>query len=83
MLETIKGIYESFVGGNIEQAQKYQYEADRIIEALLNYKTIPATKVVMEKMGFAVGNASFPMKRYADEEKNRIVNEIRQAGLKI
>ncbi len=83
MLETIKGVYESFARGSIEDAQAYQDKADRIIAALLNYKTLPATKVVMEKMGFAVGDAAFPMKRYTDEEKNRIISEIRQAGLDI
>lgn len=83
MLDTIKGIYDSFVNGNIKQAQECQNKADRIIAALLNYKTIPATKVVMEKMGFDVGYPAFPMKRYSDTEKNKIISEIRQAGLDI
>jgi hypothetical protein len=45
--------------------------------------TIPATKVVLEAMGFAVGNAAFPMKRYTAEQKAEIVARLRAAGLEI
>jgi N-acetylneuraminate lyase len=83
MLDFIKSIYTSFKSGDIEGAQAMQTKVNRIISVLLDHKIIPASKVVLEKMGFAVGNASFPMKRYTDEEKARIIEEFRLAGLPV
>ena len=83
MIDTIRDIYDNFKADKIEKAQEAQIKADRIIEALLKYKGIPATKVILEEMGFAVGNSAFPMKRYSVEEKKRIVAEMRNSGLNI
>ncbi len=83
MLEIIKSVYRNFKEGNIAKAQLEQTRADRIIEALLRYVTIPATKVVLEKMGFAVGNAAFPMKRYTEEQKEAIFHAVVEAGLPV
>lgn len=55
--------------------------AARIVSELKKHKIIPATKVILEKMGFAVGNATFPMTRYSKEEKNIILDGMRKAGL--
>ena len=81
MLDIIKSIYVNFKNGDIVAAQEYQRRADRIISELLKYKVIPATKVVLEGQGFAVGNATFPMKRYTDAEKLDIIEKIKNAGL--
>lgn len=82
-LPIIKGVYNSFVSGDMQKAHEYQQKADRIIYALLKNKTIPATKAVLEKMGFAVGNAAFPMKRYTDEQKAQIFEDVCKAGLEV
>ena len=78
----IHRVYQNFVEGNIAEAQKAQFEADRMIAALLKYHTLPATKVVLEKMGYAVGNPSFPMKRYTEQQKEQIYADLLAAGLK-
>ena len=83
MFDIIRGIYDNFVKGDLETAREYQTRAIRIISVLLNYKIIPAAKAVLEAQGYAVGNATFPMKRYSDEEKATIVEQMREAGLKI
>lgn len=83
MLQTIKAVYDNFKSGNIARAQEEQIKADRIIEALLRYSGIPATKVVLEKMGFAVGNSVFPMRKYSESEKDVIISEMIKAGLEI
>lgn len=82
-LGIIKSIYENFKAGNIAEAQKMQTLADRIIHAIIRHRTIPVTKVILEAMGFAVGNATFPMTRYTPEEKAALVAEVRAAGLDI
>ena len=81
MLELIRSIYHNFKQNNMEAARKAQIQANRIISALSAYKLIPATKVILEAMGFMVGNAAFPMKRYSVQEKQRLLSEMKQAGL--
>ena len=83
MFDTIKNIYDAFIRNDMKTALEYQKRADRLIDAIHKYKTIPATKVLLEKMGFAVGNATFPMKRYSEEEKARIVADMKKAGLEL
>lgn len=69
MLDVIRGIYDSFVAHDIENAQREQARANQVISTLLNYRLIPAVKAVLEDMGFAVGNATFPMKQYREDQK--------------
>ena len=83
MFDIIRGIYDNFMKGDLVAAREYQTRAIRIISVLLNYKIIPAAKVVLEAQGYAVGNATYPMKRYSDEEKAIIVAQMKEAGLKI
>ncbi len=83
MFDIIRGIYDNFMKGDLVAARVYQTRAIRIISVLLNYKIIPAAKVVLEAQGYAVGNATFPMKRYSDEEKATIIAQMKAAGLKI
>lgn len=80
MLPTIKRVYRAFMRGDIPAAQAAQTEADKIIKALLVDPVIPATKAVLEKMGFAVGNSVFPMRRFTEEEKEAIAARLRDAG---
>ncbi len=83
MFDKYLGIYESFKRGDIKKAQELQSSADKIIACLRRYVTIPATKVLVEAMGFEVGNATFPMKRYTDAEKQEIVAYFKSAGWEI
>ena len=79
MLDVIRGIYDSFVAHDIENAQREQARANQVISSLLNYPIIPAVKAILEDMGFAVGNATFPMTQYNEEQKKTIITEIREA----
>lgn len=79
-LETIKAVYNSFKNGNAAEALKYQTLADRLITVICKYKAIPATKVLLEAMGFEVGYPTFPMTKYTSEEKAKIIEEAKAAG---
>ena len=84
MFEKYQSIYDNFVSGNIPEAQRVQTEASMIISALQKYgNIIPTTKVLMEELGFAVGNATFPMTQYTDEQRANVLAAARNAGLKI
>lgn len=83
MLPTIKRIYDNFISGNMAEAQKAQTDADKIIRVLLKYMVIPGCKVILERQGYSVGNCTFPMKRYTEEQKAKMIDEFIQAGLKL
>ena len=83
MVDKYLKIYDCFKRGDIKSAQAVQTEANKIIAKLRRYKTIPATKVLVEAMGFEVGNATFPMKRYTDEQKAALVADFKSAGWEI
>lgn len=81
MLPMYKAIYQNFQKGDFTKAYKIQQEAAEIVSVLTRYNSIPATKAVLECMGYMVGNAAFPMKQYSQEQKEQIYAEMKQAGL--
>ena len=72
MLPLYKKIYELYNKGDMKEALEFQKKADKVVGVLIKYGVIQATKAVLEMMGFEVGNATFPMKRYTDEEKAQV-----------
>ena len=83
MFDLVRGVYDNFVKGDIKKAQEFQNKVVHMITVLRNYKTIPATKVLVEAMGFDVGDATYPMRHYTPEEKKELVNAFVNAGLKL
>ena len=81
MLDLVRGVYDCFMEGNLDAAREYQLKMTEIISALKQDSIIPATKAVLEEMGYRVGNASFPMKRYSDAERKMMIDRLKAAGL--
>ena len=82
LMPYIRRIYDNFKAGNVAEARIAQTEADKLISVIIKNMTIPATKAVLEKMGYEVGNASFPMKKYTDEQKTAIYEDFLKAGFR-
>ncbi|MBE6593372.1 MAG: hypothetical protein E7642_05200 [Ruminococcaceae bacterium] len=80
LMDYIRPIYDHFVAGELDKAREAQYIANRIITVMMGTKIIPAVKVVLEDMGFEVGNATFPMKRYTKEQADEIIAAVKKAG---
>jgi N-acetylneuraminate lyase len=80
IFDKIKAIYDNFKAGNIDKARDAQYDANRVISVLIGTKIIPAVKFILEDMGYNVGNATFPMKRYTKEQADEIINAVKKAG---
>jgi N-acetylneuraminate lyase len=80
MLPLYKKIYELYQAGDMKGALEVQKKADKVVGVLIKYQGIQATKVVLEAMGFEVGNATFPMKAYTPEQKKQIFEEVLAAG---
>ena len=83
MFDIIKAVYDNFKTGNVEKARTMQNKADRIIAELKKYRAIPGTKAILEEMGFEVGNAAFPMKKYSEETKKELFRAVKNAGLEV
>lgn len=83
LLPTYKAIYEAFAKGNMKEAQKQQMLATRIVNVLLKWQVIPSTKLIMRHLGFDVGEATYPMRRYNGKESVSLLEEMRCAGLRI
>lgn len=81
IIDKIRAVYDNFRAGDINKAREAQYDANRVISILIGTKIIPAVKFILEDMGFEVGNATFPMKRYTEEQKAEIINAVKNAGL--
>lgn len=76
-------VYKAFRTGNMEKAREYQNKITSIIGALRSVKscpTIPATKALLEEMGFAAGDAAFPQKKLSPEKKRELVETLTRAG---
>ena len=80
MLPLIRGVYDNFVKNDIEAAQEYQMRVARVISAMRGFPTIPATKAMVEEMGYEVGNAVFPMKRLQENEKVALIQKMKDNG---
>lgn len=80
MLPLFRGVYDSFKAGDMARAKKYQDKVTEIIAALRSFTTIPCAKALLEEVGFDMGNATFPMKRYDAEQKKALVKAMRAGG---
>lgn len=76
-LPNVKGVYEAFVRGDMKAAMEYQRKVTEAVAAFNGAPIIPAVKALLEQLGYAVGNAAFPMKRYTDEEKKDIYARLK------
>ena len=80
MLPLVRSVYDNFKSHNMEQAQQSQRKIAHIISSMRSYHTIAATRAMVEAKGYAVGNASFPLKRYDENQKKQIVADLTKAG---
>lgn len=83
LMNYFRKIYDSYTAGDLTSAQEYQRQINRILMARPAYPTIPLTKAILERMGFPVGNATFPMYRLTESEKQHAAECLRKAGLEL
>ena len=80
MLPYIRGVYDNFRAGNMEKANEYQCKVAHIIMAMRAYPTLPATKALVDAMGYDVGDCAFPLKSLTKEQKADLINTMKCAG---
>jgi dihydrodipicolinate synthase/N-acetylneuraminate lyase len=79
-LPIIKAIYNAFKENRPDEARELQMKADKIIGALISRNTIMATKLLMDRMGYDVYHAVFPMQKFSPEVEELQLKELRDAG---
>ena len=69
-------LYEAFQAGDIKEAQRLQFAANKVITILLKHNCVPAIKALLNRRGFDAGNCLYPMKRLSDEETDAMCREL-------
>ena len=81
LLPRFKQLYGCFLAGQTDKALALQQECNRVIVELCSEPLIPALKAALRAQGFAVGQATFPMKRINECEQQALYERLLSAGL--
>lgn len=60
----------------MEEAQKLQYKANRVIQILIRYGVVPSVKEILKRMGYDCGYCVYPAKRLELEEAQKLNKEL-------
>ncbi len=74
-------ILQAAVSGDYAAARALQYTASRIIESLLPFGVIPATKALLTMLGYPVGQGVAPLARIEGEQAKLLHQQVEAAGL--
>ncbi len=80
MLPEFLKIYHEFKSGNHDKALERQLKVNRVIDICIKYEVIPAVKYAATLMGYDVGEATYPLKAFNEEQKRSIERELKQCG---
>ena len=69
-------LYRTFLRGDLEQARRMQYQANRVIRALLAYGTVSAWKAVLKAQGFDCGPCRAPLKTLSEREEETLLERL-------
>lgn len=83
MPEMYLRVFNSFRAGDIATATATQRKVASIVTELIRHPVIPSVKAVLEEMGYAVGQATFPMKRLTETERADLIAAVKAAGLSL
>ncbi len=83
LLPEVKEVYNCFKAGDIEGARKAQTVVSTIVDELIKYNVVLATKVILEAKGYDVNHPLYPMHDYTAEQKAEMLANLQKAGLKL
>ena len=84
--EKFVALYNAFTAGKIDEARAIQYEINRIIRVLLEFRGGTAlcnTKMALNLMGFDAGVCAFPMSTPTPDEMQQLKKQLKEAGMEI
>ncbi len=83
MLPLFKGIYNAFCAGDIKTAKELQTRTCKIIDVMIPWNVIMATKLILSKQGYDVYHPIYPTQGYTKEQEEQLLAELREAGLEL
>ena len=76
MAEKFVSIRNLFLQNRINEAQAIQRDANIIIQALCEVGVMQGEKIIMEELGFKLGNARSPFSIVSDSERQKLLNTV-------
>ena len=83
LMPELRAVYDAFRAGDIEGARKAQTVVSTIVDELIKYNVVLATKVILEAKGYDVNHPLYPMHDYTPEQKAEMLANLQKAGLKL
>ena len=83
LMPEVRAVYDAFRAGDIEGARKAQTVVSTIVDELIKYNVVLATKVILEAKGYDVNHPLYPMHDYTPEQKAEMLANLQKAGLKL
>lgn len=80
MLPEFLKIYKFFKEGNEAEARKVQMKVNQVITCMLEHGVLPSVKHMCKLMGFDVGETTFPMHSYSNEERVALEEDLKKAA---
>ncbi len=71
-------LYRAYCDGNLEQAQRRQYQANRVIKAFTSLPTLSAVKEILARMGFDCGLPRRPLRPLTVSEREQLWHMLDQ-----
>jgi len=78
--QTVVALYAAWRAGDMDKAQRLQYQIDRFILVLRQFSIVPAVKAVMEMLGVDCGPPCAPLMPLTGQERERLAHELQQIG---
>ena len=83
LMPEVRAVYDAFRAGDMEAARKAQTVVSTIVDELIKYNVVLATKVILEAKGYDVNHPLYPMHDYTPEQKADMLANLQKAGLKL
>ena len=71
-----RALYDSFMAGDIPEAQRWQDKANRLIEVIIRFGVQPTVKEILGRLGFDCGHCVYPQKQLTDEERTWLMSTL-------
>lgn len=80
MLPQYLKLYKYFKEGNIDKAREIQYKVNRVINCMLKNEVISSTKNMCAMLGFASGEAKYPLRDMRGDGITALQKELAELG---
>ncbi|MBQ7347225.1 MAG: dihydrodipicolinate synthase family protein [Clostridia bacterium] len=82
-LPLIKKIYNAYRTGDIALARELQTKVSKIVNVMIPWNVIMATKLILSKQGYDVNYPLYPMQSYTGEQEDQLMAQLIEAGLEL